>query len=51
MPLSSSDHKDVVRLQDELNDLSGTHPFRQDGKVYFYQRTAAIVGRKIDIPQ
>ena len=37
--------------QDELNDLSGTHPFRQDGKIYFHQRTAAFVGRKINIPQ
>jgi ubiquinone/menaquinone biosynthesis C-methylase UbiE len=33
---------------DELHDLSGTRPFRQDGKVYFHQRTAVFIGRKID---
>jgi len=36
--------------QDELHDLSGTHPFRQSGAVYFRQRTAAFVSRKLDIP-
>ena len=34
--------------QDELHDLSGTHPFRQSGAVYFHQRTAAFVNRKLD---
>jgi ubiquinone/menaquinone biosynthesis C-methylase UbiE len=34
--------------QDELHDLSGTHPFRQQGAVYFRQRTAAFVSRKLD---
>lgn len=34
--------------QDELHDLSGTHPYRQNGAVYFRQRTAAFVGRKLD---
>ncbi len=33
--------------QDELHDLSGTHPFRQEGTVYFHQRTAAFVSRKL----
>jgi ubiquinone/menaquinone biosynthesis C-methylase UbiE len=35
--------------QDELHDLSGIHPFRQDGRVYFYQRTAVLIGRKINL--
>ncbi len=34
--------------QDELHDLSGTHPFRQHGAVYFRQRTAAFVSRKLN---
>jgi ubiquinone/menaquinone biosynthesis C-methylase UbiE len=33
--------------QDELHDLSGTSPFRQHGAVYFRQRTAAFIGRKL----
>ncbi len=33
--------------QDELHDLSGTHPFLRNGKRYFQQRTATFVGRKI----
>lgn len=33
--------------QDELSDLSGTHPFRQDGTLFFQQRTATFVGRKL----
>lgn len=34
--------------QDEIHDLSGTRPFRQHGAVHFRQRTATIVGRKLD---
>ena len=33
--------------QDELHDLSGTHPFRQGGKLFFLQRTSAFIGRKL----
>jgi ubiquinone/menaquinone biosynthesis C-methylase UbiE len=33
--------------QDETADLSGTRPFRRDGELYFRQRTAAIIGRKL----
>jgi ubiquinone/menaquinone biosynthesis C-methylase UbiE len=33
--------------QDELHDLSGTSPFRQQEAVYFRQRTAAFISRKL----
>jgi hypothetical protein len=33
--------------QDRLHDLSGTHPYLQDGVMYFRQRTATFVGRKL----
>lgn len=33
--------------QDERSDLSGTHPFRQDGTLFFQQRTATFAGRKL----
>jgi len=33
--------------QDRVNDLSGTHPYLEDGMMYFRQRTATIVGRKL----
>ncbi len=33
--------------QDKQRDLSGTRPFRQNGELYFHQRTAAIIGRKL----
>ena len=33
--------------QDELHDLSGTHPFRQNEAVYFHQLTAAFITRKL----
>ncbi len=33
--------------QDELRDLSGTRPFREQGAIYFRQRTAAFVGRRL----
>jgi ubiquinone/menaquinone biosynthesis C-methylase UbiE len=36
--------------QDELHDLSGTHPFLRDDKGYFRQRTAIVVGRKLAMP-
>jgi ubiquinone/menaquinone biosynthesis C-methylase UbiE len=36
--------------QDQLHDLSGTHPLLQDGVMYFRQRTATFVGRKLDVP-
>jgi hypothetical protein len=38
--------RDLI-TQDELNDLSGTHPFRRNGEIYFHQRTATIIGRKL----
>lgn len=33
--------------QDEQDDLSGTHPFRQQGNLYFRQRMATLVSRKL----
>src|SRR5262249_440457 len=33
--------------RDEREDLSGTRPFRRDGKLYFNSRTATLVGRKL----
>jgi len=33
--------------QDELHDLSGTRPFRRDGALYFHQRTATFISRKL----
>ena len=33
--------------QDEQQDLSGTHPFHREGTVYFYQRIATCIARKI----
>lgn len=44
------DQADTVRglvADDEARDLSGTRPFRQGGDVFFTQRTAAVVGRKL----
>jgi ubiquinone/menaquinone biosynthesis C-methylase UbiE len=35
--------------QDRVNDLSGTHPYLQDGVMYFRQRTATFVSRKLDV--
>lgn len=32
---------------DEHEDLSGTHPFRRDGELFFYQRMATLIARKI----
>ncbi len=31
--------------QDELRNLSGTHPFRERGELHFHQRTAAFIAR------
>jgi hypothetical protein len=33
--------------QDEHQDLSGTHPFRRQEAIYFYQRIATFIARKI----
>jgi len=33
--------------RDAVEDLSGTRPFRRDGTLYFTQRTAAVVGRRL----
>ena len=33
--------------RDERDDLSGARPFRQDGQLFFRQRTATLVGRKL----
>jgi ubiquinone/menaquinone biosynthesis C-methylase UbiE len=33
--------------QDEHRDLSGTHPFRRQEAIYFYQRIATFIARKI----
>ena len=35
--------------EDELHDLSGVRPFRQDGRVYFLHRDATFVGRKLAV--
>ncbi len=37
----------VMMEQDKVQDLSGTHPFLQNDVMYFRQRTAAFVGRKL----
>ena len=45
-----SDKGPVVRAlieRDEAEDLSGTRPFRREGALYFTQRTAAVVGRRL----
>ncbi len=35
-------------LEEDLRrDLSGTHPFRRDGELYFTHRTATVIGRKL----
>lgn len=33
--------------QDEHQDLSGTHPFREQEAIFFYQRIATVIARKI----
>jgi len=33
--------------RDEAEDLSGTHPFRRDGEIYFTHKTIAVVARKL----
>jgi ubiquinone/menaquinone biosynthesis C-methylase UbiE len=35
--------------RDEREDLSGTHPFRRDGDIFFTQKTIAIVARKLEV--
>jgi ubiquinone/menaquinone biosynthesis C-methylase UbiE len=45
-----ADRAEKVRAmieQDELHDLSGVCPFRQDGALYFRHRFATVVGRKL----
>jgi SAM-dependent methyltransferase len=45
-----SDKGPVVRAlieRDGEEDLSGTRPFRREGALYFTQRTAAVVGRRL----
>jgi ubiquinone/menaquinone biosynthesis C-methylase UbiE len=38
-------------LRDEREDLSGAHPYRENGRLYFIQRTAAIIARKLNFAQ
>ncbi len=33
--------------RDEIEDLSGTRPFRRDGKLFFTHKTIAVVARKL----
>ncbi len=33
--------------RDEREDLSGAHPFRRDGELYFFQKTVGVIGRKL----
>lgn len=33
--------------RDEEEDLSGTHPFRRDGEIFFTQKTIAVTARKL----
>lgn len=45
-----ADRAEQVRAlleQDRLHDLSGTHPFLEDGVLSFHQRTALFVGHKL----
>lgn len=41
----------LMIVQDELHDLSSTRPFRRDGVLYFHQRTATFVCRKLAAAQ
>lgn len=46
---TSEERAREVRLlieEDESRDLSGTHPFREQGELAFHQRTAAFIARK-----
>ena len=47
---TAADRASEVRAlieRDLRDDLSGTHPYREDGALYFTQHTVALVGRKL----
>lgn len=44
---SRSDEVRQLIEEDARNDLSGTRPFWQDGELYFTQKTAIVVGRRL----
>ncbi len=46
-PPHRADETRAMLEQDLLRDLSGTRPFRDGGVLYFTQRTAALIGRKL----
>lgn len=46
-PAEPAEQARTMIVQDELHDLSGTRPFRRDGALYFHQRTATFIGRKL----
>src|SRR5579883_698790 len=50
-PAEPAEQVRTLIAQDELHDLSGTRPFRRDGALYFHQRTAAFVCRKLAAAQ
>lgn len=49
-PADRAERVRALLEQDQLHDLSGTHPFLQEGVMYFRQRTATFVGRKLNGP-
>lgn len=44
---SQADEVRQMIEEDASNDLSGTRPFWQDGELYFIQKTAIVVGRRL----
>src|SRR5204863_4356460 len=49
-PEEQAEQVRVMIEQDELHDLSGTHPFLRNGKRYFQHCTATFVSRKLAAP-
>lgn len=47
-PASQAAEARTMIERDANEDLSGTRPFWRDGKLCFVQRTAAVVGRRLD---
>lgn len=50
-PSSRAAEARVMIERDTVEDLSGARPFVRDGKLHFIQRTAAVIGRRLDSPQ
>ncbi len=50
-PAEPAEQARAMIVQDEFHDLSGTRPFWRDGALYFHQRTATFVCRKLAVAQ